>query len=145
MVRQKRQGGTWYYQFTKDGKMYTGKCEGAKNKREAEAYEKKFMDTVKRASEQKTVKALVDNFRDVLTGSVRIPLDDAFELAEQKPRKRIPAAKKLGLKRGVWLDFLAFMHGEYPDIINLAPYSAGKMAGIKQKVERNRYEAEYRC
>ncbi len=120
MVRQKRQGGTWYYQFTKDGKMYTGKCEGAKNKREAEAYEKKFMDTVKRASEQKTVKALVDNFRDVLTGGVRIPLDDAFELAEQKPRKRIPAAKKLGLKRGVWLDFLAFMHGEYPDIINLA-------------------------
>ena len=22
MVRQKRQGGTWYYQFIKDGKMY---------------------------------------------------------------------------------------------------------------------------
>ena len=68
MVRQKRQGGTWYYQFIKDGTMYTGRCEGAKTKREAEAYEKKIMATVERASEQKTVKALVDNFRDVLTG-----------------------------------------------------------------------------
>lgn len=120
MVRQKKQGGTWYYQFTKDGKMYTGRCEAAKNKREAEAYEKKILGTIKRASEQKTVKALVDNFRDVLTGGVRIPLDDAFELAEQKPRKRIPGAKKLALKRGVWQDFLAFMHGEYPETTNLA-------------------------
>jgi len=120
MVRQKRQGGTWYYQFTKDGKMYTGRCEAAKNKREAEAYEKRILDTIQRASEQKTVKALVDNFRDVLTGGTKIPLDDAFEQAEQKPRKRIPGAKKLALKRGVWQDFLSFMHGEYPETTNLA-------------------------
>ena len=33
MVRQKRQGGTWYYQFIKDGTRYTGRCEGAKTKR----------------------------------------------------------------------------------------------------------------
>ena len=61
-----------------------------------------------------------DGFREDLTGGEKIPLDNAFELAEQKPRKRIPAEKKLALKRGVWQDFLAFMHGEYPDIINLA-------------------------
>lgn len=120
MVRQRRQGGTWYYQFIRDGKRYAGRCEGATTRREAEAYEKKLMGTVTRASEQKTVKALIENFKDELTGGEKIPLDNAFELAEQKPRKRIPAAKKLGLKRGVWQDFLAFMHGEYPDIINLA-------------------------
>ena len=93
MVRQKRQGGTWYYQFIKDGTMYTGRCESAKTKREAEAYEKKIMATVERASEQKTVKALVDNFRDVLTGGRKISLDEAFELAERKPRSRMPAEK----------------------------------------------------
>ena len=119
MVRQKRQGGTWYYQFIKDGTMYTGRCESAKTKREAEAYEKKIMATVERASEQKTVKALVDNFRDVLTGGRKISLDEAFELAERKPRSRMPAEKYAAMKRTVWADFLAFMHGEHPDVKNL--------------------------
>lgn len=119
MVRQKRQGGTWYYQFTKDGKMYTGRCEAAKNKREAEAYEKKILNTIQRASEQKTVKALVDNFRDVLTGGKEISLNEAFDLAEQKPRSRVPSEKHASTKRTIWGDFLAFMHGEHPEIENL--------------------------
>ena len=119
MVRQKKQGGTWYYQFTKDGKMYTGRCEAAKNKREAEAYEKRIISTIKRASEQKTVKALVDNFRDVLTGGKETSLDEAFDLAEQKPRSRVPSEKHASTKRTIWGDFLAFMHGEHPEIENL--------------------------
>ena len=119
MVRQKKQGGTWYYQFTKDGKMYTGRCEAAKNKREAEAYEKRIISTIKRASEQKTVKALVDNFRDVLTGGKETSLGEAFDLAEQKPRSRVPSEKHASTKRTIWGDFLAFMHGEHPEIENL--------------------------
>ena len=119
MVRQKKQGGTWYYQFTKDGKMYTGRCEGMKTKRDAEAYEKRLLNTIQRASEQKTVKALVDNFRDVLTGGKEISLDEAFELAEQKPRSRIPSEKHASTKRTIWGDFLTFMHGEHPEIENL--------------------------
>ena len=119
MVRQKKQGGTWYYQFTKDGKMYTGRCEGMKTKRDAEAYEKRLLSTIQRASEQKTVKALVDNFRDVLTGGKEISLDEAFELAEQKPRSRIPSEKHASTKRTIWGDFLTFMHGEHPEIENL--------------------------
>ena len=106
MVRQKKQGGTWYYQFTKDGTMYTGRCEAAKTKREAEAFEKKILSTIQRASEQKTVKALVDNFRDVLTGGKEISLDEAFELADQKPRSRVPSEKHASTKRTIWGDFL---------------------------------------
>ena len=141
MVRQKRQGGTWYYQFIKDGTMYTGRCEGAKTKREAEVYEKKFMDTVKRASEQKTVKALVDNFRDVLTGGKKISLNEAFELAEQKPRSRMPAEKYAALKRTVWADFLAFMHGEHPDVENLIDVTeAHAQAYIALLQKSGRYE-----
>ena len=119
MVRQRRQGGAWYYQFIRDGKCYTGRCEGT-TKREAEAYEKKIMATVERASEQKTVKALIDNFRDELTGGEKITLDEAYELAERKPRARMPAEKYAGMKRTAWGDFLAFMHGEHPDVVNLA-------------------------
>ena len=118
MVRQRRQGGAWYYQFIRDGKCYTGRCEGT-TKREAEAYEKKIMATVERASEQKTVKALIDNFRDELTGGEKITLDEAYELAGRKPRARMPAEKYAGMKRAAWGDFLAFMHGEHPDVVNL--------------------------
>ena len=141
MVRQKKQGGTWYYQFTKDGKMYTGRCEGARNEREAKAYEKRFMDTVKRASEQKTVKALVDNFRDVLTGGKVISLDEAFDLAEQKPRPRIPSEKHAGTKRTIWGDFLAFMQGEHPDVKNLIDVTeAHAQAYIAILQKSGRYE-----
>ena len=43
MVRQRRQGGAWYFQFIRDGKPYRGRCEGATTKREAEAFEKKII------------------------------------------------------------------------------------------------------
>ncbi len=119
MVRQRRQGGAWYYQFIRDGKPYRGRCEGATTKREAEAYEKKIIATAERGAEQKTVKALLENFREELTGGERITLDEAFELAEQKPRPRLPSEKHAGTKRTIWGDFLAFMHGEYPDVKNL--------------------------
>ena len=138
MVRQRRQGGAWYYQFIRNGKRYAGRCEAA-TKREAEAYERRIMATVERASEQKTVKALIDNFRDELTGGKKIALDEAFELAEQKPRSRIPAEKYAGMKRTAWGDFLAFMHGEHPDIENLIDVTeahAQEYISILQKTGR---------
>ena len=138
MVRQRRQGGAWYYQFIRNGKRYAGRCEAA-TKREAEAYERRIMATVERASEQKTVKALIDNFRDELTGGKKIALDEAFELAEQKPRSRIPAEKYAGMKRTAWGDFLAFMHGEHPDVENLIDVTeahAQEYISILQKTGR---------
>lgn len=119
MVRQKKKGGTWYYQFIIEGTMYTGRCEGATTKHDAEAYEKRIMGTVKRVSEQKTVKALVDNFRDVLTGGKKISLAEAYDLAEQKPRTHVPSQGHASTKRAIWSDFLAFMRGEHPDVENL--------------------------
>ena len=141
MVRQKRQGGTWYYQFIKDGTRYTGRCEGAKTKREAEAYEKKIMATVERASEQKTVKALVDNFREVLTGGKKIALAEAYDLAEQKPRTRIPSAGHAATKRAIWDDFLAFMRGEHPDVENLIDVTEAHAQEYIALLQKNgRYE-----
>jgi integrase len=141
MVRQKRQGGTWYYQFIKDGTRYTGRCEGAKTKREAEAYEKKIMATVERASEQKTVKALIDNFRDELTGGKKISLAEAYDLAEQKPRTRIPSAGHAATKRAIWDDFLAFMHGEHPDVENLIDVTEAHAQEYIALLQKNgRYE-----
>ena len=120
MVKQKKAGGAWYYEFMHHGKRYFGTCEGAKSQRQAEAFERTVREKAAQAAGLKSVKALYETFREDLTGGMKISLDDAFELSLKKPRKRIPAEKKLGLKRGVWRDFLAFMHAEHPDILNLS-------------------------
>ena len=120
MVKQKKVGGAWYYEFMYHGKRYFGTCEGAKSQRQAEAFERTVREKATQASGLKSVKALYETFREDLTGGEKISLNEAFELAERKPRARMPAEKYAGMKRTAWGDFLAFMHGEHPDIVNLA-------------------------
>ena len=120
VVKQKKVGGAWYYEFMYHGKRYFGTCEGAKSQRQAEAFERTVREKATQASGLKSVKALYETFREDLTGGEKISLNEAFELAERKPRARMPAEKYAGMKRTAWGDFLAFMHGEHPDIVNLA-------------------------
>ena len=69
MVRQKPKGsGNYYYQFMVDNKNYHGTCKGCTTKRSAEKYEREIRQTILKASSQKTVRALIENFRDELTG-----------------------------------------------------------------------------
>ena len=119
MVKQKKTGGTWYYEFMSRGKRYFGTCEGCKNRRDAESFERSVRKKVLQGAGLKSVKALFETFREDLTGGEKISLDEAFDLAEQKPRPRIPSEKHAGTKRTIWGDFLAFMHGEHPDVKNL--------------------------
>ena len=72
--------GEYHYAFAIGGKRYRGVCEGCTTERKAQAYEKQIRDTVLKAQEQKTVKALVDNFADQLTGGKAIGLKEAFSL-----------------------------------------------------------------
>ena len=120
MIRQKRSGGKFYYEFMENGKRYNGSCKGCTSKRAAEAYEKKIKETIIKASGQKTVRALVENFRDVLSGGTRIKLSEAFELSLKKPRRRIPSEKLLQRKREIFNDFVAFIQSRYPDMKYLA-------------------------
>ena len=120
MVKQKKAGGAWYYEFMHHGKRYFGTCEGAKSQRQAEAFERTVREKAMQAAGLKSVKALYETFREDLTGGKKISLDDAFELAMKKPRKRTPAEKQIAIKRGIWQDFLDFMHGEHPEIVNLS-------------------------
>lgn len=120
MVKQKKTGGAWYYEFMHHGKRYFGTCEGAKSQRQAEAFERTVREKATQAAGLKSVKALYETFREDLTGGKKISLDDAFELALKKPRKRTPAEKQISIKRGIWQDFLDFMHGEHPEIVYLS-------------------------
>ena len=109
----------YHYKFMQSGKWYYGVCEGCTIERTALAYEKKIKDTAKTASGQKSVKALIDNFADQLTGGKAIPLETAFELYLKKPKKRQPGEKQLKQKIAYWQDFFEWMKAAYPDIENL--------------------------
>ena len=120
MVKQKKAGGAWYYEFMHHGKRYFGTCEGAKSQRQAEAFERTVREKATQAAGLKSVKALYETFREDLTGGKKISLDDAFELAMKKPRKRTPAENQIAIKRGIWQDYLDFMNGESPEIVYLS-------------------------
>ena len=120
MVKQKKTGGAWYYEFMYRGKRFFGTCEGAASKREAEAFERSVREKASQAAGLKSMKALYETFRENLTGGRKITLEDAFDLSLRKPRKRVPAGKQIAKKRGMWQDFLDFMRGERPEIATLS-------------------------
>ena len=114
------------YRFKINGQEYTGPCLGtggklrATTKAEAEAYEKQIKDEAKELQRQKTVKALIENRREELTGGSKILISDAFDQACRKPRRREPSEKQLMAKRSYWRDFVAFINKEYPDLLCLS-------------------------
>ena len=121
MVRQKTRGsGNYYYQFMVDNKRYCGVCKGCTTKKAAEKYEREIRQTILKASSQKTVRALIENFRDELTGGTKIKLTEAFELSLQKPRRRLPSQRALLRKREAFKDFVEFMQAIYPEVEDLA-------------------------
>ena len=112
MVKQKKTGGTWYYEFMIQGKRYFGTCEDCKCRRDAEAFERTMRAKALQGAGLKSVKALYETFREDLTGGKKISLYEAFALAKQKPRPLVPSEKHAGTKRTIWGDFLAFMQGD---------------------------------
>jgi len=110
----------YHYSFMQNGKRYYGVCEGCTEEKKALAYEKTVKNSAKKLSEQKNIKALIENFRDELTGGGPIKLADAYELSLKKPKKRQPGEERIKFKRAYWDDFKAYMAANYPDVITLA-------------------------
>lgn len=106
----------FHYRFMKGGRRFSGVCEGCTTEKAAKEYEAKIRKTADELATQKTVKALVENFRDELTGGDKIKLADAFELASKKPRKHSASAGHQSVKASQFSDFVQFMRKRYPDI-----------------------------
>lgn len=89
---------------------------------EAEYRKKLIQDAERLRSEeenirrQKTIVALVENYKYELTGGSPIQLEEACSLAGRKPSKRIPAAGWEQRKVTYWRDFTAFMADRFPEI-----------------------------
>ena len=140
MVRQFKQSGSFYYQFILDGKRYNGVCRNCTTRKDAEAYERAIKREAARGGGEIEVEQFHRNeLKKIVRSKNMITLDEAYELAERKPRSRMPAEKYAGMKRTAWGDFLAFMHGEHPDVDNLADVTdahAQEYIAILQKTGR---------
>ena len=118
VAKRKTSSGTtaeYHYDFSQDGKRYRGVCEGCTTERAALAYEKEKKEFIKKLASQKTATALVENFRQELTGSTTIPLNEAYALYESKPRPKLPGTSRAKQNRRIWEDFCAFMRSRYPE------------------------------
>ena len=109
----------YYYYFCMNGKRYRGACSGCSSEQEAVEYEKKIQDTVRRLSEQKTVNALVENFKEELAGGVKIALEDAFQRYLEKPSRRQSSSQHKRTTETCWNDFCAFMRENFPNVRDL--------------------------
>ncbi len=110
----------YHYAFMSSGKTYRGVCKGCTLKKTALDYEKNIKAKVQELSTNKTVKALVENFRQDMTGGSDILITDAYELSLKKPKKKQPAEQLINAKRSYWRDFIDYMAHYYPDITKLA-------------------------
>jgi len=110
----------YHYKFMSTGKYYTGVCKGCTKKKDALIYEQDVKDKVIELSKQKNVKALIENFKQELTGGNKILLVDTFELSLKKPSKRQPSEQLIKAKSSYWRDFIDYMSDHYPDIEKLS-------------------------
>lgn len=109
----------YHYKFMQNGKNYYGVCEGCTSEEQAREFEARLKRISKEAAQQRSAVALVENFRQELTGGKTITLAEAFRLAMAKPRKRKLPQDKILRKSNQWEDFRQFMKKNYPEIETL--------------------------
>lgn len=123
-------GSNFYCRFKLNNKSYERVCKGCKTLKEAEAFEAAerlrigkevaaLKEEERRIRQNKTVVALIENYKQELTGAKPIPLAEAYELAVKKPSKREPSRHIAKQKRRYWYDFVSYMSATYPDISTL--------------------------
>ena len=112
--------GEYHYRFVKKGKDYHGVCEGCHTEEEALAYEANIRKTADGLAAQKSVRALVENFRDELSGGDRIKLDSAFAASCDKPKRKKASEIHTATKASMFSDFVEFARKKFPDVVFLS-------------------------
>ncbi len=123
-------GNNFYCRFKLNNKSYERVCKNCKTIKEAEVFEVRerkliekevamLKEEERRIRQNKTVIALVENYKQELTGAKPIPLTEAYELAVKKPTKREPSEHIAKQKRRYCYDFVAYMAATYPKITTL--------------------------
>ena len=115
----------FYYEFMYRGTRYRGPCTDingnpASTMEQAIACESRAKKELGNVRANRSLKAMIENYREELTGGRKILLQKAFELSIVKPRKRIPGEFRQALKQMHWQDFVTYMGHEFPGVDHLA-------------------------
>ena len=115
----------FYYEFMYRGTRYRGPCTDtngnpANTLDQAAACEKRIKKELGNVRSNRSLKAMIENYREELTGGRQIPLSQAFELSVIKPRKRAPGERRQALKQMHWQDFVEYMAHNFPAVDHLA-------------------------
>ena len=102
------------------GKRVRMACKGCSTEEEARAFARRQKALLGRLKQQRTARALVENFREELTGGHKVPLDDAYDLAAAKPARRKAGARWDAQRRRAWADFREFLREKHPDALWLS-------------------------
>ena len=106
----------FHYRFMKGGKLFFGVCQGCFDEAAAKKFEADLKNKVSQLENQKTVKAIVENFRDELACGDKILLKDVFDVIAKKPKRRTMSEKQRTSKESRFNDFVAFMKSKHPDV-----------------------------
>ena len=122
-IKQSRQ--RFYYEFMYRGTRYRGPCTDTNGKpvstmEQALACEARVKKELGHVRSNRSLKAMIENYREELTGGRQIPLSQAFELSVIKPRKRAPGERRQALKQMHWQDFVEYMAHNFPAVDHLA-------------------------
>lgn len=93
-----------------------GVCEGCYEEGAARDYESRLRAKVSELVTQRNVKALIENFRDELSGGDRVLLRDAYTVFESKPSKRAASQTHKNNRASRFNDFVMFMSSKYPEV-----------------------------
>ena len=110
----------FYYSFMVNGKRYQGRCENCLLLDDARAFEKQMKDKIIAMRCITKGEAFAIQYHREITGAAEILIDDAFNMAMQKPDvKRTVSESAIIRKKTAWLDFAAFMKQRFPKIKHL--------------------------
>ena len=136
-------GKKFHYRFVLQGKSYSGPCPGSNipdgaTPQQIAAIKKaavQFEDKLRRDTEEevmtlseadreirknKSILALVENYKFELTGGTPITFREAFALAVAKPSRKKAASNFVTLRKTYWGDFASFMEATFPDVQELS-------------------------
>ena len=97
-----------------DGSTYSGVCVNCVTQKEAEKFEAEFRSTVESVRAQKSVKALVENFRREMTGAQPLKVSEAYKKAAGKPSARRPSEASGRQRENYWNDFASWLSETHP-------------------------------
>lgn len=139
-------GSKYHYRFNYLKKCYSGVCVNCFTVAQAEEYEKKIRAEVANIRSQRTVVALVENYRYELSGGHPILLTEGFDESLKKPSRRNGSEAHNRQKRNYWNDFTAFMAAEFPEIKNMAEVRRSHCEGyIRYLQDHGRFIKEVKC